>query len=178
MTSIERRPPWNLRPFDRPYNAVAPLVLHAGRLEQRDGCRLNRRFGRAADPEPGTMALKKTPNPFLLGLVLLVVITLPVCVAYADVEAGGWTPQPRFRIENRSYEETLIFISGISYALSASHSQLKKAGQQDFFCTKDSHIGSQLLIDILNGQHTGSSITSEQAIETIVQGLKKRFPCN
>ena len=79
-------------------------------------------------------------------------------------------------MENTSYVETLIFISGAAYALTASNSELKQVRKQSFFCTKEKSISSKLLIDILNDKHTGN-ITSEQAIETIIQGLKKRFPC-
>lgn len=111
------------------------------------------------------------------ALILLSLMTLPACVASAESRSEAWTPQPKFQIENTSYMETLIFVSGVAYAFTASNSELKQAGKQDFFCMKDSHIGSQLLIDILNDRHTGN-ITSEQAIETIVQGLKNRFPCN
>lgn len=113
----------------------------------------------------------------ILGSVLFSLFTLPISVAYADAKPETWTPQPKFRIEDRSYGETLIFVSGISYALTASNLELKQAKSGNFFCTKDSRIGSKLLIDILNSKHTGS-ITSEQAIETIVQELKKRFPCH
>jgi hypothetical protein len=110
------------------------------------------------------------------ALILWCLIALPVCVAFADAKSEPWTPQPKFRIEDKSYAETLIFVSGVAYALTASNSELAKASKEDFFCTKHSHIGSKLLIDILNDKHTGN-ITSEQAIETIVQGLKSRFPC-
>jgi hypothetical protein len=101
---------------------------------------------------------------------------LPACISLAD-SSSPWTPQPKFRIENGSYTETLIFVSGIAYALTASNSELKDSGAKNFFCAENKQIGSKLLIDILNTKYTGS-ITSEQAIETIVQGLKKRFPCD
>jgi hypothetical protein len=110
-------------------------------------------------------------------LLVLSLTVLQAYVALADSRSESWTPQPKFRVGNSSYAETLIFVSGAAYALSASNSELNRAGRHDFFCAKDRRIGSKLLIDILNEQHTGN-ITSEQAIETIVQGLKKRFPCN
>jgi len=106
----------------------------------------------------------------------LSLIMLPACISLAD-SSSSWTPQPKFRIENRSYTETLIFVSGIAYALAASNLELKHSGAKNFFCAENRQIGSKLLIDILNAKHTGS-ITSEQAIETIVQGLRKKFPCN
>jgi hypothetical protein len=110
-------------------------------------------------------------------LILLFLIALTVRVSIVDANAEHWTPQPKFRIENGSYTETLIFVSGIAYTLTTSNLELKHAGRRNFFCAEDKQIGSKLLIDILNAKHTGS-ITSEQAIETVVQGLKKSFPCN
>ena len=107
--------------------------------------------------------------------ILLSLLPLTVCISLAD-SSSRWTPQPKFRIDNGTYSETLIFVSGISYALMASNSELKRTGAKNFFCARDREIGSKLLIDILNARHTGS-ITSDQAIETIVRGLKKRFPC-
>ncbi len=109
----------------------------------------------------------------VISLLLAAAAALPV----ADPSAGTWTPNPKFRIEDSSYIETLTFISGISYALSSSSSELARANKQNFFCLPNGgSVGSKLLIDILNEKHSGS-ITSEQAIETIVQGLKKRYPC-
>jgi hypothetical protein len=109
--------------------------------------------------------------------LMLSLTALLIGVAVAQSTPEAWTPNPHFQIEQRSYMETLIFIAGVSYALTSSNSELKQLGKQNFFCLKDSgNVSSHLLIDILNGKHTGS-ITSEQAIETIVEGLKKRYPC-
>lgn len=95
----------------------------------------------------------------------------------ADSKSGVWTPNPKFRIENRSYTETLIFISGVSYALSSTNAELKELGKRNFFCVPESSsVSSKLLIDILNEKHAGS-ISSEQAIEIIIDGLKARYPC-
>jgi len=115
-------------------------------------------------------------RPAKYSSILLSLLPLTMCISLADSNSR-WTPQPKFRIDNGSYTETLIFVSGISYALTASNSELKHTGVKNFFCAHDNQIGSKLLIDILNAKHTGN-ITSEQAIETIVQGLKRRFPCN
>jgi hypothetical protein len=115
-----------------------------------------------------------------LGLVMLVLSlqTLFVGAAFAESAPKVWSPDPHFRIEQRSYQETLIFIAGISYALTSSNAELKRLGKKNFFCMKDAEsVGSKLLIDILNEKYTGS-ITSEQAIENITEGLKKRYPCH
>jgi hypothetical protein len=104
--------------------------------------------------------------------------TICVVSSYADSNTGIWTPDLKFRIENRSYTETLIFISGISYALSSTNAELKQLGKQNFYClTSGSSVGSKLMIDFLNEKHAGS-ISSEQAIETIIHVLKTRYPCS
>jgi hypothetical protein len=111
------------------------------------------------------------------AVIALAVLGLLPGTVFSESNPKVWTPQPKFRIENRSYIETLIFVSGISYALTASNLELQQAGQKNFYCLKGSDsIGSKLLFDILNDKHDGN-ISSEQAIETIVQGLKKRYPC-
>lgn len=115
-----------------------------------------------------------------LALLLLVLSleALLVGMASANSSPKAWTPDPHFRIEQSSYQETLIFIAGVSYALTSSNAELKRLGKKNFFCMKDAEsVGSKLLIDILNVKYTGS-ITSEQAIENITEGLKKRYPCH
>lgn len=116
--------------------------------------------------------MNKTKSAIVLALLFAA-----SSAAYADSSTGIWTPNPKFRIEDSSYRETLAFISGISYALSSSAMELARTKKQNFFCLPgEGTVGSKLLIDILNKKHSGS-ITSEQAIETIIQGLKTRYPC-
>ena len=116
-------------------------------------------------------------NQLLLRTVLALLLSTVDAVAIADSNNGTWTANPKFRIEDSSYRETLTFISGVSYALSTSASELVRENKQNYFCLpRGSSVGSKLLIEILNENHSGS-ITPEKAIETIVQGLKKRYPC-
>ena len=90
--------------------------------------------------------------------------------------AEVWMPAPKFNIEGANNEMTLTFISGVAYALTRSSVELINQGKVNFVCNAPTTIGSKLLIDILNQKHD-SSITSEQAINTIVIGLKERYPC-
>lgn len=116
-------------------------------------------------------------NKQQLRIIASLLLAATAVLAIADSDTGAWTPNPKFRIEDSNYIETLTFISGISYALSSSASELARANKQNFFCLPNgSSVGSKLLIEILNEKYSGR-ITSEQAIETIVQGLKKRYPC-
>ena len=109
--------------------------------------------------------------------IILALLFAASSAAYADSSTGVWTPNPKFRIEDSSYRETLTFVSGISYALSSSAMELARTKKQNFFCLRGgSTVGSKLLVDILSEKHSGN-ITPEQAIETIIQGLKTRYPC-
>ena len=103
--------------------------------------------------------------------ILTILVLITTCVS-----AETWKPDPKFNIEGSNFVETLTFISGISYALSQSNQELKKQRKPSFICNAPSTIGSKLLMDILNSKYKGS-ITSEQAIYAIIQGLKERYPC-
>jgi len=103
-------------------------------------------------------------------------ILIILILAINSVSAEEWSPNPKFNIEGSSYIETLTFISGITYALTEANNELMKQGKANFMCNQPKGIGSKLIISILNGKHKGI-ITSEQAISSVVQGLKEMFPC-
>jgi len=89
----------------------------------------------------------------------------------------SWAPQPNFRIEDGNHRQTLIFVSGMAYALTASNQALKNQNKPNFFCVPGSGIiGSKLLIEILNTKLSGR-VSSEAAIATVTEGLLERFPC-
>ena len=93
-----------------------------------------------------------------------------------SISAETWSPNPKFNIEGSSYTETLIFVSGLTYALTETNNELIRQKKSNFACNLPSSIGSKLLINILNRKHNGE-ITSEQAISSVMQGLKEMFPC-
>ena len=96
-------------------------------------------------------------------------------VGEADQES--WVPQPKFLIEGGDYGQTLIFISGMAYAFTASNDALKNQTKPNFFCAPGSSvIGSKLLIEILNSKLSGR-VSSEAAVATATNGLLELFPC-
>ena len=103
-------------------------------------------------------------------------ILVILLMAVSSASAEEWSPNPKFNIEGSNYTETLIFISGITYALTESNNELMKQNKSTFACNLPNEIGSKLVIKILNGKHKGV-ITSEQAIFSVVQGLKEMYPC-
>jgi hypothetical protein len=108
--------------------------------------------------------------------ILILITALSSLTIYAE-ETHTWTARTNFNVEGASYTETLTFISGISYALTASAKELIKQQKTNFFCAPENlEIGSELFVSILNAKHSGS-ISPEIAISTINKGLAERFPC-
>jgi len=89
-----------------------------------------------------------------------------------------WTPHASFQLEDSNLKETMIWVSGVSYALTAYYRRVTARGRPTVFCTPDGEIQSPELFDILNQRYPGKRITSEQAIAAIMQGLRTRHPCS
>jgi hypothetical protein len=112
----------------------------------------------------------------VLRLIFIAITALYSLMLYAQ-EGTQWVARTNFNIEDGSYTETLVFISGVSYALTEAAKELKKQQRQNFFCAPNTQqIGSELLVSILNSKHQGS-ISPETAISTITKELAARFPC-
>lgn len=94
---------------------------------------------------------------------------------FADDAPGVWTPVLNFDIEDADFMTSLAFISGHSYALTATNEALLNSGKQNFFCCRGT-IGSKMLVEILNENLSGV-VTSEIVTQTIIDGLKEKFPC-
>lgn len=104
----------------------------------------------------------------IMKLLLSVLFFISLACSAGDV----WEPKVDFDLESSSYKETLIWVSGISYALSAYQKQ-----NNSIFCGAPSSIGSQQLLRYLNEAHSKQRITAEQATETIFSKLKGAYPC-
>lgn len=107
-------------------------------------------------------------------IVSLLAAFLLVNSALADCH-DCWKPSLNFDIEKQGFMGSMIFISGQSYALSASNKELSEQGKDGFFCKKG-EVGSKEIIEILNGKLSGV-VTSEEVTRQIVAGLKERYPC-
>lgn len=89
----------------------------------------------------------------------------------------SWTPRPKFTIDGGGYEETLIFVSGISYGLTYSDVEIKSRGMDNFYCHSEAKgVSSKLLFEILNAKLAGNH-SSEEVLEVVIAGLKEKFPC-
>ena len=110
-----------------------------------------------------------------LAMCVMLLFTVSV-TGFRPANAEAWKPEPKFDVEGSRYIETLTFISGISYTLTEINNELKRQSKTSFICGAPDAIGTKLIIEILNQRYIGS-ITSEQAIEAIVLGLKERYPC-
>ena len=67
------------------------------------------------------------------SLILSLLVFLCSCVTASPCD-DCWTPNFNFELEDRSFVETMTFISGHSYALSNSNDFLSKQGKANFFC--------------------------------------------
>lgn len=99
--------------------------------------------------------------------------------AFASIASAGcedcWEPRLNFDIDGQGFMGSMIFISGQSYALSATSDELKRKGAEGYFCATGD-IGSKELIEILNKRLSGV-VTAEKVTQQIVEGLKERYPC-
>ena len=108
------------------------------------------------------------------------IILLLTAAISSSCLAGGnhWTPQPKFSVDNSNYIETLIFISGIAYALQHSDMELKKRGLENFYCVESSEqINSKQVIELLNNKISGDA-TADTTIQKKTKQLYTRFPCS
>jgi hypothetical protein len=88
-----------------------------------------------------------------------------------------WTPRPTFSVDGGGYQETLIFMSGISYGLTYSNVELKSKSLDNFYCYSGVEgISSKVLFDIVNSKLAGNH-SSEEVLEVLMVGLKEKFPC-
>ena len=89
-----------------------------------------------------------------------------------------WNPEPKFSLEEGTLEQTMLWISGFSYAVDAIGNGLIEANQGRPFCSPENgYIGSKVLFEILNERFAGQVITSKQATGEIMKQLPRRFPC-
>ena len=77
-----------------------------------------------------------------------------------------------FNLEDSDYVQTLLWVSGASYAYSSLATEMANA---QVFCVES--VSSKVILDILNSKYENTKITSEEAIKEIKNGLKEKFSC-
>ncbi|MBL4898707.1 MAG: hypothetical protein JKX76_03550 [Colwellia sp.] len=105
--------------------------------------------------------------------ILIVVLFIIPCRVFAD----SWTPVVEFQFEDSNYKETLIWVSGVSYAISKNQQELALIDVTNYLCGAPKLISSRQLLGYLNAAHMKKKITSEKAINTIYTALKAEYPC-
>lgn len=89
-----------------------------------------------------------------------------------------WTPEVKFQLEDGTREETLLWVSGFSYAVN-SIGRANIALDDGLFCAPDSgFIGSREVLNILNESFEGEAITSSKATWELMKKLPEIYPCN
>ena len=97
-------------------------------------------------------------------------------VSQASGEA--WKPEAQFYLGDLTLRQSMLWISGISYAVSAVGRGDVYVKYERPFCTPENRsIESKILFEILNEKYQGATITAEQATAEIMKNLPEKFPC-
>ena len=91
---------------------------------------------------------------------------------------GSWTPVVEFKLEDSDFRQTMHWITGWSYALTAVADEQSKSTGSRLFCPTDRNIvEARVLLNILNSRFKGQRISAERASTVLWQGVKERYPC-
>ena len=89
----------------------------------------------------------------------------------ANSFAGSWGPDLiKFSLESGPSSETMLWMSGFSYSATAFY---QRCGGLE----RAKSIGSKHLIEILNKEYAGKTITSEQATSALDHVLSNEYNC-
>ena len=101
---------------------------------------------------------------------------LTLCTATPAI-GGPWNPKLQFSIEGGRYDETLLFVSGVAYALAYSARELDARREPNFFCLPPGRIlDAKLLVDLLNPRLAGPQ-TADALVNTATAELSQEYPC-
>ena len=107
-----------------------------------------------------------------ITLALLVLLVVPM---RAHSQAGAWAPKIEFELEDASYKETLVWVSGYSYALTEVG---RKGGIGANICLlANGVVDSKVLVEALNVRFKGQRITSEQAAPELYAAAAQTYRC-
>jgi len=107
-----------------------------------------------------------------------IAISLVLIFASNANSADVWKPEVKFQLETADFSQTMIWVSGFGYALSAVGRMPDEPNHKRRFCTpKNGYIGSKEIMEILNKKFEGQTITSEQATAEIIKEIPSKYPC-
>jgi hypothetical protein len=108
----------------------------------------------------------------------LAILLLMISPAFAaDEPPQAWAPKIEFTLKGSNFDQTMMWISGWSYALTAVGKSNGDRSSAAFCLPSSGFIESRVLLDVLNKKHGGKTITGEQAAATLWLGVTKRYPC-
>ena len=103
-------------------------------------------------------------------------LLLTACVS-SNAIAGPWNPKLRFSVEDARYDETLMFVSGVAYALAYSTGALQARKEANFFCLPaDRILDARLLVQLLNARVAGPQ-AADVFVKTVTAALSEEFLC-
>ena len=91
--------------------------------------------------------------------------------------AESWSPKVNFNLEGASYKETLAWLSGWSYALTAVGQAEAKSENPQFCLPECKTIMAEPLLNFLNSSFADQNISSEQAAEALWVGVLAMYKC-
>jgi hypothetical protein len=113
----------------------------------------------------------------LPSVVLSLLLSSSLC-AIEPRKEGSWVPVVEFELDDSDFEQTLAWVSGWSYALTAVAAEQASRGQERWFCPTDrGFVESRVMLTILNDQFKGRRVTANQAAAALWQGIRKAYPC-
>jgi len=108
---------------------------------------------------------------------LVFVFSLNVLAAQDCKDPESWVPEVKFKLGDSSFNETLHWISGWSYAVTAQINSQRASDVTVRICACNDTVSSKFLLGVLNSGFSGKSITADQASDFIWQAVQKRFTC-
>ena len=91
---------------------------------------------------------------------------------------GSWVPEVDFKFGDASFDETMMWVSGFSYALTALVASDSKSGRAPRFCPPEpGFIESRVVLTIFNKQFKGKDVSADEATGAIWLGLEAAYPC-
>ena len=109
-------------------------------------------------------------------LALLCLLLAGPSLAHEDPRV--WTPKAEFSLEGGTLKETMLWVSGYAYSLTAVAQAATQDGRRGPIClAKGEYVESRVLFDILNKKFKGQRITSEQASDVLWAGAMSHYPC-
>jgi hypothetical protein len=113
-----------------------------------------------------------------MKIVLMFLGSLATSFALAD-KPSTWTPRIDFHLEESDYTQTLVWVSGWSYALTEVGRSNSREGIRGGVCLPQNRlVESRVLLEALNSRFKGQRITSEQASPVLLAVAKATYPCS